>query len=145
MGNEGGVSNLSRAIGSITIKKENLLGATPVPAPVDDTPAAAQSGTGLQIQNVYSLSDPFYSTQSKPTARKKTEGKTPSRIKPKLVSKQVTLKKPLEEYEDSQRIEFLRTYIPDLMCQYMQAYRNEPQKAQEISHLLQAAQRTLNQ
>ena len=119
VGNEGGASNLSRAIRSITIEKENLLGATPVPAPVDDTPAAAQSGTGLQIQNVYSLSDPFYSTPSKPTARKKTEGKTPSRIKPKLVSKQVTLKKPLEEYEDSQSIEFLRTYIPNLMCQYI--------------------------
>ena len=61
------------------------------------------------------------------------------------MSKQVTFKRPLEEYEDSQSIEFLRTYIPDLMCQYMQAYRSEPQKAQEISHLLQAAQRTLNQ
>ena len=139
VGNEGGVSNLSRAIGSITIEKENLLGATPVPAPVGGTPAAAQGGTGLQIQNVYSLSDPFYSTPSKPTARKKTGGKTPSRIKPKLVSKQVTFKKPLEEYEDSQSIEFLRTYSPDLMCQYIQAYRGEPQKAQEISHLLQAA------
>ena len=45
--NEGGVSNLSRAIGSITIEKENLLGATPVPAPVGGTPAVAQGGTGL--------------------------------------------------------------------------------------------------
>ena len=136
----GGVSNLNRAIGSITIKKENLMGATPIPAPVGDTPAAAQGGTSLQIQNVYCLSDPFSSTPSKPTARKKTGGKTPSRIKPKLVSKQVSFKKPLEEYEDSQSIEFLRTYIPDLMCQYIQAYGSEPQKAQESSHLLQAAQ-----
>ena len=139
------MSNLSRAIGSITIEKENLLGATPVPALVGGTPADAQGGTGLQIQNVYSLSDPFYSTPSKPTARKKTRGKTSSRIKPKLVSKQVTFKKPLEEYEDSQSIDFLRTYIPELMCQYMQTYRSEPQKAKEISHLLQASQRTLNQ
>ena len=99
---EGGVSILSRAIGSITIEKENLMG---VPAPVGDTPAAAQGGTGLQIQDVYSLSDPFYSAPSKPTGRKKI-----SRIKPKLVSKKVSFKRPLEEYEDSQSIEFLKTY-----------------------------------
>ena len=119
--------------------------ATPVPVPGGSTPVAAQGGTNLQIQNVYSLSDPFYSTPSKPTARKKTGGKTPSRIKPKLVSRQVTFKKPMEDYEDSQSIEFLRTYIPNLMYQYLQVYGREPQKAKEISHLLQAAQRTFNQ
>ena len=119
--------------------------ATPVPVPGGSTPVAAQGGTNLQIQNVYSLSDPFYSTPSQPTARKKTGGKTPSRIKPKLVSRQVTFKKPVEDYEDSQSIEFLGTYIPDLMYQYLQVYGREPQKAKEISHLLQAAQRTLNQ
>ena len=31
------------------------------------------------------------------------------------------------------------------MYQYLQVYGKEPQKAIEISHLLQAAQRTLNQ
>ena len=31
------------------------------------------------------------------------------------------------------------------MYQYIQVYRSEPQKAKEISHFLQAAQRTLNQ
>ena len=88
--------------------------------PGGSTPVAVEGGTNLQIQNAYSLSDPFYSTPSKPTARKKTGGKTPSRIKPKLVSRQVTFKKPVKEYEDSQSIEFFRIYIPDLMYQFIE-------------------------
>ena len=61
------------------------------------------------------------------------------------MSKQTTPKKSSGEYKDSQSIEFLQTYIPELMCEYMQVYKHEPKKAEEISQLLKAAQRTLNQ
>ena len=141
-GNEGDVATLSQTLESITIGKGDLSGVFPLSVP---TMSATASGTGLQIQNVYSLSDPFHSSSSKPKARKKTRGKTPGRIKPQLVSKQTISNKSLGEYKDSQSIEFLQTYIPELMCEYMQVYKQEPKKVEEISQLLQAAQRTLNQ
>ena len=43
--------------------------------------------------------------------RKKTGGKTPGRIIPKLLNKKVTFKKPLEEYEDSQSVETAEEHI----------------------------------
>ena len=78
-GNEGDVSTLSQTMGLITIGKGDLSGVSSLSAP---TMSVTTSGTGLQIQNVYSLSDPFHPSSFKPTARKKMGGKTPGRIKP---------------------------------------------------------------
>ena len=109
----------------------------------DATPST--SGSGLRISHVMSLSEPDVPvpTQNIPTARKRTGGQAPIRIRPTYLGPVIT---PAHLMPPSEQEDFLRGYIPMLIYQYNLAFeQDETEEMVKIENLLKAASRTLNQ
>ena len=118
--------------------------ADPQNKPMDTTPTVDEQN--LQISNVMSLSIHAGSatpTPNVPTARKRTGGKVPTRIKTTYLG---PVKTPACLTPPSEQESFLREYIPTLIYQYNLAYeQDDSEEMVKTERLLKAATKTLNE